>query len=181
MAVAATILTLLVLAVAVTSLLGACRLAAGDPTSAEPPLLRGYEGLEARAPGISAIEHMRIHEALQRLVSLFAPSTVRPSRPGGRNNSTASSKVPRVRGSPPRARPDPRPEAFPIFPITPTPTSPRDMTTKNEVTLCARLPPHSAVLKAYADSEGTCEIHETTVIELYPTRHAIPSKALPPL
>jgi tetratricopeptide (TPR) repeat protein len=54
------------------SLLGACHSAAGNPASAEPLLLRGYEGLAEHAPEIPAIEHLRIREALQRLVSHFS-------------------------------------------------------------------------------------------------------------
>ena len=53
------------------SVVGGCRLAAGDLAGAETPLERGYEGLAARANRIPAIEQFRLREALTRLTGLF--------------------------------------------------------------------------------------------------------------
>ncbi|MCC7373052.1 MAG: serine/threonine protein kinase [Verrucomicrobiales bacterium] len=57
---------------AVESLVGGCRLAAGDPAGAENLLHHGYEGLAARASRIPAIDQFRIREALERLVALYS-------------------------------------------------------------------------------------------------------------
>ena len=54
------------------------------------------------------------------------------------------------------------------------------MPTNNEVTLYVRLDPHSAVLNAYADSECTNEIHETTIIHLHSNPEGNPQNAPAP-
>ena len=54
----------------VESLVGGCRLAAGDPLGAESQLRHGYEGLESRLSRIPAIDQFRYREALERLTTL---------------------------------------------------------------------------------------------------------------
>jgi serine/threonine protein kinase len=55
---------------AVWSLVGGCRLASGDPASAEKLVRSGYDGLKVRESRIPAIDQFRLREALERLVAL---------------------------------------------------------------------------------------------------------------
>lgn len=159
---------------AVESLVGGCRLAAGDPAGAENLLRHGYEGLAARASRIPAIDQFRIREALERLVAL----DLGPQSTVGIRQVAAAARTILTRAPPEDAWRRPkhlghRPDISPLslgspshqHRLTPKPPPTAPMPT-NEITIYLKLCHETSLISAFTDSQGTTEIGATTVLEI---------------